>query len=285
MREVFLRQDWRQSWHCLALTIFYFFGLNNSVYGQVSVPNTFTPGATIKSADVNENFDTLEDEINALSRKTAGTTKNPVVIDVACNGTGTPLQDMLNSLNPVSSVYRIEVSGVCNELLVIEDFSRLTIRSKNPDNRASIRSISNTSGFFVRLEDFEILFDQLDNRSQNPSAIGNFSAGRLDVVDVNVRCVNSGACRNAAGTVRGEIRLYSVTKSGTWSSDGARVSADRQGSILVASSGPLQDQCYIGDEYSASRGGVIRYLPESEFLRNNCPIRKVENTGGLVVEN
>jgi hypothetical protein len=60
---------------------------------------------------------------------------------VTCDGTGTALQDALNSLNPVANVYEVRVSGHCPESLAVSRFTQLTIRSADAANRATIGNV------------------------------------------------------------------------------------------------------------------------------------------------
>jgi hypothetical protein len=254
--------------------------LGPSAEAQVSVPNTFRPGTTIRSQEVNENFDTLESAINSIADISQATNQNPVTIDVDCTGTGSTLKNVLDNLNPVAAPYDIKLTGNCSETVAISNFSSLLIRSKDPANPATIKGINNISGFNIRVQNVNFLFDANEDSSfAGGCAICSYSPGRLDVVNADVKCV-AGSCQGVVIATQGEVRLYSVTKSGTWSASGARVTAQRQGSILAAWSGDNPRVCYAGDEYRARWGGVILYAPDSWTI-DNCPSpRKDEQDGG-----
>lgn len=64
-----------------------------------------------------------------------------VEVDVACDGTGTRLQDTLNGLNPFASAYEVRVSGYCPEPLYIEKFLYLRLVSADAVARASVGKI------------------------------------------------------------------------------------------------------------------------------------------------
>ena len=253
---------------------------------QVTVPNTFKPGNPIKSADVNANFKALETEVNRQSANLPPTSSAAVIINVACDGSGTKIADALARVNPLVAVYEVRVSGRCPERVFIANFIKITIKSANLGDPASIQFFGTDSSVDVVLENVKILHAGGSGCSEfGCSPITNTSTVRLTLSDVDIECVNAGACTEAAITRTGEIRMYSVTKSGVWGSSGARVVAIRNGSILVSSSTSNRNVCFAGDEYYARWGGVILYAP-NRSSPTTCPaFRKTELDGGAVYRN
>ena len=250
---------------------------------QVTVPNTFKPGSPIKSADVNANFKALETEVNRQSANLPPTSSAAVIINVACDGSGTKIADALARVNPLVAVYEVRVSGQCPERVFISNFFNITITSANPSAPATIQFFGTDSSVDVNLQNIKILHEGGSGCSSfGCTAISNTSTGRLSVRDVDIQCVNAGACADAVITRTGEIRLYSVTKSGVWGSSGARVVAIRNGSILVSSSSSNRNICFAGDEYYARWGGVILYSPNRSSVTNCLAFRKTEVDGGAV---
>ena len=253
---------------------------------QVTVPNTFKPGNPIKSADVNANFKALEAEINRQSSLRPPSNNTAVVVNVVCDGTGTKVANALANINPLIAVYEVRLTGQCPEDVSVSDFFRLKVTSANPSSPATINSFDNANSIDVTLENVKILHKGgSDCSSFGCPALSNLSPGRLSVFDVDIQCVNAGQCADAIITRTGEIRLYSVTKSGVWNSSGARVVAIRNGSILVSSSQQKNSACFAADEYYAQWGGIIVYSPNRNSP-TNCPaFRKTELDGGAVYRN
>lgn len=258
--------------------------LSGYSHAQVSVPNTFKPGAPIRSSEVNANFKALETAVNQQNKFSGATTNAPVVVDVVCTGTGSTLQSALDQLNPVAAVYEVRVSGVCNELITLQNFVRITIKSANLNTPASINGFTNSSSFYAVLEDMVIRYDGQVGQGGGECALCNFSMGRTDVFNTRVDCINSGVCTIAVNANSGEMRLYSVTKGGTWANE-VRVTAGRQASLLVSWSSSNRSVCFLGTTYTARLGGIIQYAPDTEAQRAlNCPaVQKLEQTGGLVI--
>lgn len=176
------------------------------------------------------------------------------------------------------------MTGVCSEdEIVAANFSRLTIKSADPANPASIKKFTNSSSFFVTLENLVIRFGGQVGQGGAECALCNFSMGRTDVFNTRVDCINSGVCTIAVNANSGEMRLYSVTKGGTWASE-VRIFAGRQASLLVSWSSSNRSVCFLGTFYTARFGGIIQYSPDAEAQRGlNCSaVQKLEQTGGLV---
>lgn len=120
-----------------------------------------------------------------LSRAEASGTLAPqnatVEVDVACDGTGTRLQEALNALNPFASAYEVRVSGYCPEPLYIEKFMYLRLVSADAGARASVGKI------YVATSAHNVYVD------------------RLRIVDTGVRHVDSASYSIRAASNRFEM--------------------------------------------------------------------------------
>lgn len=120
-----------------------------------------------------------------LSRAEASGTLAPqnatVEVDVACDGTGTRLQEALNALNPFASAYEVRVSGYCPEPLYIEKFMYLRLVSADAGARASVGKI------YVATSAHNVYVD------------------RLRVVDTGVRHIDAASYSIRAGNNRFEM--------------------------------------------------------------------------------
>jgi len=78
----------------------------------------------------------------AMAGKPQPPAYTPTVVNVACDGTGTKLQDALNAVNPTANVYDFRISGTCPESLKVSGFSQLTLRSSDLANPATIGRVT-----------------------------------------------------------------------------------------------------------------------------------------------
>jgi hypothetical protein len=186
----------------------------------------------------------------------------PTVINVNCDGTGTPLADTLDRLNPTAAVYDIVISGTCTERVVLKNFSSLTLRS-DATNPASIGPVYVDNGNnLVLISNLEIRWDgQLNGDVQ--AAVAKPSVGRLTLQDISFVCTATSGefpCYMVVSMQgAGDLRVYRGAVSGAdWRNP--TVSLNRGGTAIVAANGG--DPC-LPYSYRAIYGSTIRVVNNS----------------------
>jgi hypothetical protein len=111
-----------------------------------------------------------------------------VEVDVACDGTGTRLQDALDELHPFASAYEVRVSGYCPEPLYIEKFLYLRLMSADAGARASVGKIYVASSAHNVYVDRLRVVDTGEKHVQSPSFSIRAGNNRFEMNDSEVVC-------------------------------------------------------------------------------------------------
>ncbi len=199
---------------------------------------------------------------------------SPVIVNVACDGTGTKLQDALNALNPFANAYEVRVSGVCPESLTIDKYQWLKIISKDTNAQGSIGKVNiGTSAKSIFLERLYVV----DDGSQgNGTVIARNS--NLVLSDIEIVCdLSASSSRTyciAVTQVSGQGKFYNVAFSGlSWLKgrryDGFRVKAE------FSSAANGENVCLGFDTFQTYDGSKLAIVQGS-----NCNSIRVLVNGG-----
>jgi len=192
---------------------------------------------------------------------------SPVVVNVACDGTGTKLQDALNALNPVANVYEVRVSGVCPESLVINGFAGLTLTSPTAGSASTIGRIeSGTSGFGSK-----ITIRNLNLSSDYLAAAMYIFDSEIQAEDVVFVCTTRDGCANLITAFQSKIRTSGL-RSENFIQGGA-ISVDRHSFAFIgmASRTNPEFSCSDLDLLRSRRGSYVSYTSEGGTTLNNQP--------------
>lgn len=220
----------------------------------------------------------IDPNTGALGVASASGIYQPTFLSVTCDGTGTPLTDALNRLNPTAAVYVVEVTGTCNEILTIRDFASLTLRSADLANRASIVgriNYENGNGI-VRIESLTLVApDTLDPRA----LIYVTGVGRVEAREVGFVCpedrLDGCSSRLVEMIGGGDLRLYGGAVSGQWRLGQVYLS---RGAVGLAA--PLAAaECMPFTAYSAQYHSTLRISEGG----NACEPISVTATYGSVI--
>ena len=239
----------------------------------------------------------IDPTTGALGTGSATGIYKPTVMNVSCNGTGTPLADTLKRLNPTAAVYEIVISGTCNEPITLKNFSSITLRPAEGSEASIGPVVVDNGNGMVLIRDLSIILDSADFLS---TAVQKISVGRLELRDVNFVCISSdgGPCAFYVVTLQGagDLRLYGGWVSENWG-QAARVSLSRNATAIVSSTAAractpwsytaqYSSTIRIGDAYGtgfcsrtvtarSEMGSLIEYQGPDMFS-------KVEANGGQV---
>jgi hypothetical protein len=175
----------------------------------------------------------IDPTTGALGTASATGIYKPTVVTVSCDGSGTPLADALLRLNPAAAVYEIVISGTCNELITLKNFSSLTLRSADGSEASIGPVVVDNGNDMVLISGLSI---KLDSAQPRYTAVQKVSVGRLELRDVSFVCdsTDGGICASYVVTLQGagDLRLYGGWVSENWGT--ARVSLSRNATAIVS---------------------------------------------------
>jgi len=95
----------------------------------------------------------------------------PTVINVVCDGTGTPLSDALARVNPTAAVYEIVINGTCSEQITLKNFASLTLRSAAGQIATIGRVVVDNGNSMVTIRDLQIKRNSTDAAVSRPRLV------------------------------------------------------------------------------------------------------------------
>lgn len=216
----------------------------------------------------------------------------PKVFTIDCDSSPSesPIQDILNSLNPVRDVYIIKVIGSCDGILSINGFFNITIESLigvpnvgrvevNDSSYVSIRNIDLIGPYTIPSERGAIVLD---------------SAGEMTVNNVSITCPvpsghETGDCVDALWIKGpGKLTLSNVDIIGNWkvgiqTRENANVLMEGGSIAAAAVHIGLRDQSYMRLSGTVFTPDLVIHAFEHSHLDSSVPVDSSLVISSLVV--
>ena len=179
---------------------------------QVTVPNTFTPGNPIKSADVNANFKALESAVNKISSVGNPSSVITATIDCAKSASKTPIMDFLRTLTPQDQ-FSITVSGKCDDSLTLIGYGEILGRDGATVGRLTLGRGAIITGLTVSG------YTDSAGKWQGGLSVGSNTRFQSHLYDVVIDCPRAASeyvC-NTGLAISSDAYLSGVIIKGGWS--------------------------------------------------------------------
>jgi hypothetical protein len=193
-------------------------GVIESTVGGFKFPNktvqsTASPDLSAQVAELQALVATLQSEL--------ADTQNEEVLEIDCGVSESlsPVQDALALLNPFDRAYIIRVAGVCDEILLIEDFTNITIQRL--DGTPTFGRVEVLDSGYVTFNGIDFVGPYTTPYAGQP-AIKFTSNGQLVMIGAEVSCPvpngkDTGDCIDAVAiNGPGKVRLQDFDLTGDW---------------------------------------------------------------------